>query len=61
MARPSLNSGAPLTQEGQRAKISLQSLKQLKWILQHLRPHRWLFASGLMFLIVGSGVSLMFP
>ncbi|MEY4851944.1 MAG: hypothetical protein RLY64_1218 [Bacteroidota bacterium] len=61
MARPSLNSGAPLTQEGQRAKISLKSLKQLKWILQHLRPHRWLFASGLFFLIVGSGVSLMFP
>ncbi len=61
MARPSLNSGAPLTQEGQRAKISLKSLKQLKWILQHLRPHRWLFASGLLFLIVGSGVSLMFP
>jgi ABC-type multidrug transport system fused ATPase/permease subunit len=61
MARPSLNSGAPLTQEGQRAKISLQSLKQLKWILQHLSPHRWLFTSGLLFLIIGSGVSLMFP
>lgn len=44
-----------------RKPISLKDLQQLRKILSYVRPHRWLWALGFVFLIVTMVTSLLFP
>ena len=44
-----------------RKPISFKDLQQLRKILSYVRPHRWLWALGFVFLIVTMVTSLLFP
>ncbi|MCE6990558.1 ABC transporter ATP-binding protein [Dyadobacter sp. CY323] len=42
-------------------KISWQGLKTTKELLKYLRPYRWTFFVGMIFLVLSTGTSLAFP
>ena len=43
------------------AKLDRATLRKALRLFRYLRPHRWTFAAGLLFLIGTSGLSLVFP
>ena len=43
------------------AKLDRATLRKALRLFRYLRPHRWAFAAGLLFLIGTSGLSLVFP
>lgn len=61
MARGRLNSGNAQGEELPKAKINKQSLQQVIKLLSYLKPYRTKFFFGLLFLIISSSSSFLFP
>ncbi len=61
MARSRLNSGNTQAEELPKAKINKQSIKQVMRLLSYLKPYRTKFFLGLLFLILSSASSFLFP
>ena len=61
MARGRLNSGNAQGEELPKAKINKQSLQQVIKLLSYLKPYRTKFFFGLLFLIISSASSFLFP
>ncbi|AYL95743.1 ABC transporter ATP-binding protein [Mucilaginibacter celer] len=61
MARGRLNSGAKTEAELPKAKINRSSLRNVGKLLTYLKPYRWKFIAGLVFLFLSSLVGLAFP
>ncbi|WP_407431061.1 ABC transporter ATP-binding protein [Arcticibacter sp.] len=61
MARNRFNSGTSPEQELNKAKINKQTIKTASGLLSYLRPYRWKFVIGLVFLLLSSLTGLAFP
>jgi len=61
MARNRFNSGTSPEQELNKAKINKQTIKTASGLLSYLRPYRWKFVIGLIFLLLSSLTGLAFP
>ncbi|HEY9196205.1 MAG TPA: ABC transporter transmembrane domain-containing protein [Mucilaginibacter sp.] len=61
MARGRLNSGAKTETELPKAKINKQSIQNVRKLFTYIRPYRWKFIAGLLFLFISSLVGLAFP
>ena len=61
MARGRLNSGSSQEKELPKAKINRQSLQNVVKLLSYVKPYRWKFFAGLVFLFISSLVGLAFP
>lgn len=61
MARARLNSGNAAETELPKAKINKQSIKQVIALTAYLKPYKWKFGAGILFLILSSLSSLAFP
>ncbi len=61
MARQRLNSGNAQAEELPKAKINKQSIQQVMRLLKYLKPYRTKFFLGLLFLILSSSSSFLFP
>lgn len=61
MARNRFNSGTAPEQELNKARINKQTLKTAAGLLSYLRPYRWKFLTGLVFLFLSSLTGLAFP
>ena len=44
-----------------RAKLDKATLRKAVRIFRYLRPHRWIFAVGLILLLITTGLSMLFP
>lgn len=45
----------------ERPKVSKEAWQQARKLLSYLKPYRWSFIGGLIFLVLGSGVFMIFP
>lgn len=61
MARNRFNSGTAPEMELNKVKINKQTIKTAAQLLSYLRPYRWKFFAGLVFLFVSSTTGLAFP
>ena len=61
MARNRFNSGTTPEEELPKVKINKQSIKKAEGLLVYLRPYRWKFFIGLVFLFVSSLTGLAIP
>jgi ABC-type multidrug transport system fused ATPase/permease subunit len=61
MARARLNSGNAQAEELPKAKINKQSIQQVIKLLSYLKPYRAKFFLGLLFLVISSSSSFLFP
>lgn len=61
MARARLNSGNAAKEELPKAKINKAALKNVLKLVKYLRPYRYKFLLGLLFLVLSSLASLVFP
>ncbi|HUH32800.1 MAG TPA: ABC transporter transmembrane domain-containing protein, partial [Daejeonella sp.] len=61
MARSRLNSGNAQAEELPKAKINKQSIQQVVRLLSYLKPYRWKFFLGFIFLILSSASFFLFP
>ena len=50
-----------MTDENLKRKITLPGLKRLFKLYHYIRPYRWTYSLGLLFLLGSSGASLIFP
>lgn len=50
-----------MTDENLKRKITLPGLKRLFKLYHYIKPYRWTYALGLLFLLGSSGASLIFP
>jgi len=61
MARNTLNSGNQQAEELPKAKINKESIRNISELLKYLKPYRWKFAFGILFLFLSSLTGLAFP
>lgn len=61
MARNRFNSGTAPELELNKAKINKQTIKTASQLLSYIRPYRWKFFAGLIFLFLSSTTGLVFP
>ncbi|MBC7745352.1 MAG: ATP-binding cassette domain-containing protein [Flavobacterium sp.] len=61
MARSRLNSGNSQAEELPKAKINKQSIQKVVRLLSYLKPYRSKFLIGLLFLVLSSASSFLFP
>ena len=61
MARGRLNSGNAQGEELPKAKINKQSIQQVLKLLSYLKPYKTKFFFGLLFLVISSSSSFLFP
>lgn len=61
MARNTLNSGNQQAEELPKAKINKESIRNISELLRYLKPYRWKFAFGSLFLFLSSLTGLAFP
>ncbi len=61
MARNRFNSGTTPEEELPKAKINKQTIKKAEGLLVYLKPYRWKFIIGLVFLFISSLTGLTFP
>lgn len=61
MARNRFNSGTAPEQELSKAKINKESLRKISGLLNYLKPYKWKFIIGLVFLFLSSITGLAFP
>lgn len=61
MARARLNSGNAQEEDLPKAKINKESIQKVSELLRYLRPYRWKFAIGMIFLFLSSITGLTFP
>src|SRR5580704_7603232 len=59
MARNSRNGS--LKDEAPKAKLNRRNLKQALLIFSYVKPYRWLFAAGLLFIALSSITTMAFP
>lgn len=51
----------PLSEEDKQQKLNKDGIAKLKGIFKFLMPYKWIFALGLVFLVLSSVTSLVFP
>lgn len=61
MARQSLNSGGPSQIDMPKATFSRESLREALAIYAYLRPYKWKFLVGVIFLALSASLGLAFP
>jgi len=61
MARNRFNSGTAPAEDLPKAKINKQTLKRAAGLLAYLKPYRWKFFIGFVFLIISSLTAFAFP
>jgi ABC-type multidrug transport system fused ATPase/permease subunit len=61
MANNQHNSRSSLKEEMPRAKFTKENLKQALLIFRYLKPYRWKFAGGLIFIVLSSVSTMSFP
>ena len=61
MARPNHNSNGSLDAELPKAKFSKENIRQALLIFRYVKPHRWKFAAGLLFIALSSASTMAFP
>lgn len=61
MARNRFNSGTAQEEELPKAKLNKASIKKAEGLLAYMKPYRWKFYVGLIFLFVSSLTGLAFP
>ncbi|MEI5984779.1 ABC transporter transmembrane domain-containing protein, partial [Sphingobacterium sp. PU5-4] len=61
MARPRLNSGDSHSEDLPKPKINKETLKKALKIFSYIRPFKWKFVIGMLFLILSSLTMLTFP
>ncbi|MFD2163873.1 ABC transporter ATP-binding protein [Paradesertivirga mongoliensis] len=61
MARNRFNSGTAPEQELPKAKINKESLQRISGLVNYLKPYKWKFIIGLIFLFLSSLTGLAFP
>lgn len=61
MARNGLNSSSIQTQELSKAKLNKENLQKISGLLKYLKPYRFKFSVGMIFLLLSSLTGLAFP
>ncbi len=61
MARVRLNSGNAQEEDLPKAKINRESIQKISELLRYLKPYRWRFFIGMVFLFLSSITGLAFP
>ncbi|HLK29960.1 MAG TPA: ABC transporter transmembrane domain-containing protein [Puia sp.] len=61
MARPNYNSNGSMKSEAPKAKLTKENLRQALLIFSYVKPYRWLFAGGLLFIALSSVTTMAFP
>jgi ABC-type multidrug transport system fused ATPase/permease subunit len=61
MARPNYNSNGSVKEEAPKAKLSKENFKQTLLIFTYIKPYRWKFAAGLIFIALSSITTMAFP
>ena len=61
MARVRLNSGNAQEEDLPKAKINRESIQKISELLKYLKPYRWRFFIGMVFLFLSSITGLAFP
>ncbi|MFM6975952.1 MAG: ABC transporter ATP-binding protein [Sphingobacteriaceae bacterium] len=61
MARSTLNSGNTQAEELPKSKLNKESIRNISELLKYLKPYRWKFIFGLLFLFLSSLTGLAFP
>lgn len=61
MARARLNSGNAHEEDLPKAKINRESIQKISELLRYLKPYRWKFFIGMVFLFLSSITGLAFP
>jgi ABC transporter fused permease/ATP-binding protein len=61
MARPNYNSNGSIKNEPPKAKLNKENLRQALLIFSYVKPYRWLFTGGLLFIALSSVTTMAFP
>jgi ABC transporter fused permease/ATP-binding protein len=61
MARPNHNSGGSINEETPKAKLNKENFKQALLIFAYIKPYRWKFTAGLIFIALSSFTTMAFP
>ena len=61
MARPNYNSNGSVKDETPKAKLNKENFKQALLIFAYIKPYRWKFAAGLLFIALSSVTTMAFP
>ncbi len=61
MARPNYNSNGSMKNEAPKAKFNKENLKQALLIFTYVKPYRWIFSAGLLFIALSSITTMAFP
>lgn len=61
MAAPGFFKSRDRSQKKERPKLSKQGLKTAKKMLRYLKPYAWIYALGMIFLVLSTATSLGFP
>lgn len=61
MARPNYNSNGSVKEETPKAKLNKENFKQALLIFAYIKPYRWKFTAGLIFIALSSVTTMAFP
>jgi len=61
MARPNYNSNGSVKDETPKAKLNKENFRQALLIFGYIKPYRWKFAAGLLFIALSSVTTMAFP
>ncbi|HVM89163.1 MAG TPA: ABC transporter transmembrane domain-containing protein [Puia sp.] len=61
MARPNYNSNGSLKNEPPKARLNKENVKQALLIFTYVKPYRWIFGAGLLFIALSSVTTMAFP
>jgi ABC-type multidrug transport system fused ATPase/permease subunit len=61
MARHNHNNNGSLKDEAPKAKLNRENFRQAMLIFSYVRPYRWKFAAGLLFIALSSITTMAFP
>jgi ABC transporter fused permease/ATP-binding protein len=61
MARPNHNSNGSINEETPKAKLNKENFKQALLIFAYIKPYRWKFTAGLIFIALSSFTTMAFP
>ncbi len=61
MARPNYNSNGSLKTEPPKVKLNKENFKEALLIFRYVKPYRWQFAGGLLFIALSSLSTMSFP
>lgn len=61
MARPNYNSNGTSKEEAPKAKITKETLQEALLLFKYIKPYRWKFIWGLIFIGLSGGTTMAFP